>query len=97
MTAQIWPLLVVYLSPAFKTAKNAGVPMQPITTGMASSRRSLFNPAKTKSILDTDGITQESTSATFPLLGTSLPMLRKLDHGKNAVESLNQPWSQHSW
>ena len=97
MTALTQLIDVATLSQAFKTVMNAGLPMQQITTGMAFSRASLFNPAKTKSILDTDGITQESTSATFPLLGASLPMLRMLDRGKNVVESLNQPWSQHSW
>jgi hypothetical protein len=78
-------------------AKNAGLQMPPVTTGLAFNGAQIFIPAKTKSILDTNGITQESTSATFPLLGTSLPMLQMLDRGKNVVESLNQPWSQHSW
>jgi hypothetical protein len=89
---------VVTLSLAFKTSKNVGLPMPQISTGMAAfSRKNLLQSAETKSILDTGGTTQESTSATFPLLGPSLPMLQMLDRGKNVVESLNQPWSQHSW
>ncbi len=98
MTALTLHMDVVTLWLAFKTSKNVGLPMPQISTGMAAfSRKNLLQSAETKSILDTGGITQESTYATFPLLGNSLPMLRMLDRGKNVVKSLNQPWSQHSW
>ena len=96
MTALTRPMDVVTQSLAFKMGKNVGLPMPPISTGMACSKESLFIPAETKYILDTDGTTLESTPATGTLLGPSLPRLRKLDRGKNVVESLNQPWSLHS-
>ncbi len=99
MTALTRPMDVVTLSLAFKTSKNVGLLMQQISTGMApfSRKEFLLHSAETKSIPDTGGTTQESTGATFPLLGNLSPMLRKLDRGKNVVESLNQQWSQHSW
>ncbi len=99
MTALTRPMDVVTLSLAFKTSKNVGLLMPQISTGMApfSRKEFLLLHAETKSIPDTGGTIQESTIATFQLLGDLLPMLRMLDRGKNVVKSLNQPWSQHSW
>ena len=69
MTALTRPMDVVTLSLAFKTSKNVGLLMQQISTGMApfSRKEFLLLRAETKSIPDTDGITQESTIATFQL------------------------------
>jgi len=82
---------------AFKTSKNVGPPIPSISADMAFRIMSLLLSAKTKSILDTDGLTQESTTATLPFLSNPLPMLRMLDRGKNVVESLNLRWSLISW